>query len=300
MPTGKSTCVGNITGDEGLQRIGLESQTLTASDKKFTLYYRRPNNTYYGINFTIYDTYGFIGDPYHDVWELNKLLDEISDTCPKLHAVIFCVTAVRLQKSGDNILRLISRLGGKDIKSRLKFVVTNAPWKLVNENNFLPRTKATLEKLIGSKIDDADMITSDLSDPNQFEESDPQRAATRLAWLNQQKKFLSWIKGIQTTPIRANRISILWKLYGVLYVYWMRILLGFGLIAMALCVALFLQCVKDANDYKQLMAKNDACNKAVEAAKSELSKGHWRKTVDVASWWISEGMKKGMKLFHRP
>ena len=148
---GKTTFVGNVSGIDNRQTIGLDSQTQEVRREKFTQYYRRPDGTYYGINFTVYDTYGFIGDPQKDIWALDALLSEISDN---FHAVIFCITAVRLHQSGDNILRLIARVGGSAIKSRLKFVVTNAPWRLVSANDFLYKTKAKLEEVVGFPIKD--------------------------------------------------------------------------------------------------------------------------------------------------
>jgi hypothetical protein len=115
--------VGNIAGIDDRQSIGLEPQTKGVRREKFTpQYFRRPDVSYYGISYSFYDTDGLIGNPQTDIWKSDELLREIKDT---YHAVIFCITAVRLHQSGDNILRLISRVGGAAIKSRLKFVVTN-------------------------------------------------------------------------------------------------------------------------------------------------------------------------------
>jgi len=250
--SGKTTFVGCLTEDYSRQRIGLDSQTLKARRVKFTKYYRRPSGTYYGINFTVYDTYGFIGDPFQDIFSLHRLINEISDAFPAVHAVIFCATAVRLHKSGESILSLISHLGGDALKSRLKFLVTNAPSRLVLDNNFLPATKARLERVTGFAIPEENILTSDLIDPNQFSDDDPLKKATIDSWQRYQSKFYSWLKDISEEPIRVNRISLLSVLYAFFYVFWWLILLG---LAISLCVALYCKIAADNHAYQVLLAK---------------------------------------------
>eukprot|EP01038_Epipyxis_sp_PR26KG_P007273 gene7273-9915_t len=220
---GKSSQTGAFIGNTRRQRISLLSQTKEVSKSEFTQYYRRSNGTYYGINFTIYDTFGFEGNPYTDIWRLRKLINFICDIGPKIHAVIFCVTAVRLHHSGDNILRMFSVLGGNEIKSRMKFLVTNAPEALVyqppenGEKPFLVETKQILERVMGCSIKDEDIKTSDLLDPNRFLENDPRYNVTLNTWEQQQKILCAWVKNIKEQPVKLNRISLSQELYSLFY-----------------------------------------------------------------------------------
>ena len=115
----------------------------------------RTDVSYYGISYSFYDTDGLIGNPQTDIWKSDELLREINDT---FHAVIFCITAVRLHQSGDNILRLISSVGGAAIKSlevrgdqwslrgMISFPKPRRSWKKYSA--FLSRMKVILEKTL--------------------------------------------------------------------------------------------------------------------------------------------------------
>eukprot|EP01038_Epipyxis_sp_PR26KG_P016543 gene16543-22586_t len=282
---GKTTLVGSMIGDTNKQCIGLLSQTKEVQASKFTQYYRRPDGTYYGINFTIYDTYGFNGNPLNDIWELHKLMDEICDNFPCLHAIIFCVTAIRLHKSGDNILRMFSVLGGSVIKSRMKFVITNAPTKTVHQppkhgkKPFLIETKEILENIMGGPIKDTDIMTSNLIDPNQFELDDPQYAATRQTWLHYQQQFSTWIKDIQDPPIKVNRISIWWRIYSIVHIYFYQIMFT---IVILLLFALFFQNMNDIAKMREILKENQQLRE---------KGGLWRGTVSLIQDSYGSGIR---------
>ena len=136
----------NLSEDYTHQKLGLDSQTVKADGLSCprTIAVQAAPTMEQTSQFMIpLDTLATRGDPHQDIVTLHRLINEFSDAFPAFHAFIFCTTAVRLHNSEESIVRLNSHLGGKAFQSRVMFLITNAPSRLVVDNNFLPSTKVS-------------------------------------------------------------------------------------------------------------------------------------------------------------
>lgn len=237
---GKTSLYGCFRGNEKLQRIHLDSQTKNIEAYSFVKTFTDAHGKLSTCTFYVYDTEGFTGNPEKDIVILYNLLGEICERIPRIHVIYYCLTAVRFSDADENTLRLVVNHGGPELRSRLKFIMTNAPARLVTKE-LREDARRRLSSILGHDVKDTDLLTTNLIDPTQFDVNDPLYDATMDYWDENKIRFQKIVYHIQDKEsFRVNRMPGSKKIMSMLMVYRMKIALAlFSIFIVALIVTLF-------------------------------------------------------------
>eukprot|EP01033_Poteriospumella_lacustris_P010199 gene10199-7274_t len=234
MGVGKTSLFGCYQGNENLQKLQLASHTRSIKAAYFAKTYHETRRI--TVGFKCYDTQGFTGNPKVDLVLLNNLIDAIRLNVPKIHVIFFCLSAVRFLHDDETIIRLIRTHGGDDLINRLKFVVTNAPERLVSEE-LRVETQTKLSEVTGRTITADDIIYSNLIDPNQFEPDSDLHRATKRYWLENKLRLQQLTRDIpEESSFHINKISTVRKVRSLVHVYAMDI--GIVVFSAVICLLL--------------------------------------------------------------
>eukprot|EP01033_Poteriospumella_lacustris_P010200 gene10200-7275_t len=231
----KASLFGCFQGNDNLQRLQLASHTRSITTAYFTKTYNE-NDKRIVVGFKCFDTEEFTGNPKVDLVLLNNLIDAIHLNVPKIHVIFFCLSARWFSSADETIIRLIRTHGGDDLINRLKFVVTNAPERLVSEE-LREETQTKLSEVTGRTITADDIIYSNLIDPNQFEPDSDLHRATKRYWLENKLRLQQLTRDIsEESSFHINKISAVRKVWSLVHVY--AIDIGIVVFSAVICLLL--------------------------------------------------------------
>lgn len=275
--TGKTSLYGCFQGDETLQVLRLETVTRGIHAVRFVKDYVDEDGRPYSCAFNCYDTEGFSGNAERDIFILNNLISELRENLPRVHVVYYVLTAVRMSHSDRQTLKLVAEHGGDELRRRMKFIMTNAPDRTINNHpEILQETLATISELIGHQVGANDLLTTNLADPNQFEPEDPMYAATLRHWATNKERFQVIVRDIpDNEAFRINEISTVHKTRSLLSVFRVKI---FAVIAILLILS-FIYCGSKSysemqsvlEKMEELARQNAQLKSAYEQAKQAVS-----------------------------
>jgi hypothetical protein len=248
---GKTTLNGCFCRELNQQEIGLRSKTKFVSATM--LHIEQEGDSYV---FSIYDSKGFTGDIFTDIWILFDLVKELSGDVPKIHVVYFCLSSIRKNAADESIVRMFHRYGGEQLLSRVKLIVTNTP-SLAVEKELREEIMEDGEKLFKRKLAfGEDILFSNLEDVRYKETLASQKEVTAV-WTSTTNRLHENL--ISTKQyVRMNDYDIFWRWKCILDVYKNRIL--FALLVVIVCV-LVLDLIAFKMTYDTLVNLNDECQK---------------------------------------
>jgi hypothetical protein len=219
-------------------RLGLKSHTRRVHLEEFVKTYVDANGHEYNCHFQCFDVEGFSGDQENDLEILLGLLDELRESLTKIHVIYYCLTAVRMSDSEAATLKLVVDYGGPELGSRIRFIMTNAPARLIREDPTLkPEAAAKLSSIVGHLVRPDEIITSDIPDPNQYEETDLLYQATMGNWIQHQVNSQNIVRDIpEEEAFRISKLSRFHKLWARTMVRRNKNFLGLALLVILIMV----------------------------------------------------------------
>lgn len=223
--SGKTTWASNVAGRSDCHKLSLHSQTKGILIYEFSVTENLPSGEIIVHHFKVCDSEGFTGNPLKDIAILHNILTLMKKKTTEIHAIYYCFSAVRFRESNFQSLRLVVQHGGSELVRRMKFIVTNAPDRLIDDE-FRAETFTILRSILKRDITHEDITYSNLVDPHQFAEDESAYASTLSYWYKCMKRSQANIMKISVhDAFPLDTITQTRKFLSVLRVYSVHILL---------------------------------------------------------------------------
>lgn len=118
----------------------------------------------------VISTVGFVGNEIEDSFGILRTLDDISKMAQvtSIDLILYCISSEgRFGEDDQRSLKTVANLLGPEFVDRTVFVFTHTADELI-DTDFIPAAHRKLTKVLGCRIDYANVITWDLEDPQKY------------------------------------------------------------------------------------------------------------------------------------